>query len=116
MTTQDYYNLPPDENGWRMLPNGDKFKLGLDCIIGNYAYINACPAIGNDVSVSNNDKTIYLVTVINSAGDYLEHKLFKSLIEAEQCAKGFGSHCTIEIWTRVSNKTESRNNYYENKN
>ena len=133
MTTQDYYNIVPDENGWRMLPNGDKFKLGVHSIIGdwvkigNNASIGTYVSIGNgayigndveigdgtiigkgatiddDVSVSNNDKTTYLVTVINSAGDYLEHKLFNSLIEAEQCAKGFGSHCTIEIWNRVSN-------------
>ena len=73
MTTQDYYNIVPDE-------------------IGKDAYINACPAIDDDVSVSNNDKITYLVTVINSHGDYLEHKLFNSLIEAKQCAKEFDSH------------------------
>ena len=189
MTTQDYYNIEADENGWRELPNGNKFKLGVHCIIGDGAYIgdgakigdgayigkgvnignNAYTcynvAIGNgayignkvvignwvkignkvtigkyasigdgvyigngarihnyakiddgatiddDVSVSNNDKTTYLVTVINSAADYLEHKLFNSLIEAEQCAKGFGSHCTIEIWTRVSSNLIQKFNY-----
>ena len=47
MTTHDYYNIVPDENGWRMLPNGNKFKLGVHSIIGNRAII------GNNVTIGD---------------------------------------------------------------
>ena len=40
----------------------------------------------------------FLVTVINSAGDYIEHKRFDSKEEAEKYVLTVGSHCIIEIW------------------
>ena len=40
----------------------------------------------------------YLVTVINSAGDYIEHIRCKTYKEAKQRAAEFGSHCIVEIW------------------
>ena len=53
MTTQDYYNIVPDENGWRILPNGNKFKLGLGCIIGKYASIGDGAQIGYRAIIGN---------------------------------------------------------------
>ena len=53
MTTQDYYSLPPDEDGWRKLPNGNKFKLGLGCIIGNNVIIGDGVVIGRGNTISH---------------------------------------------------------------
>jgi hypothetical protein len=50
------------------------------------------------------NKTKYLVTVINGAGDYIEHKYFSSSKKANKHIKNFGSHCIVEIWKIVKRK------------
>ena len=46
MTTQEYYALPTDENGWRTLPNGNRFKIGAYAEIGQGAEIGPHAKIG----------------------------------------------------------------------
>ena len=45
-----------------------------------------------------NMKNKYLVTVINSAADYIEHKRFNSLFEAREYAETREKHFIVEIW------------------
>ena len=43
-------------------------------------------------------KKKYLVTVINSAGDFIAHARFDTLKGAREYAKTLGQHCVIEIY------------------
>jgi carbonic anhydrase/acetyltransferase-like protein (isoleucine patch superfamily) len=56
MTTQDYYNLVTDKNGWRTLPNGNKFKIGNRATIGNNAKIGDYAKIGDFATIGNRAK------------------------------------------------------------
>jgi acyl-[acyl carrier protein]--UDP-N-acetylglucosamine O-acyltransferase len=47
MTTQEIYAIKPDENGWRVLPNGNYVKLG------NYVTLGDGVTLGNDVKLGN---------------------------------------------------------------
>jgi len=42
-----------------------------------------------------------MVTVVNSAADYIEHERFKTLKEAKEYAKTRGKHCIVEIYKFV---------------
>jgi len=70
MTTEDYYKIEPDEDGWRILPSGQRVKLGRgillvngpievydnvtignDCVIFKKAQIGAGAILGNYVRI-----------------------------------------------------------------
>ena len=48
----------------------------------------------------------YMVTVINAAGIYIEHKTFNEIEDAQKHAKNFAPYCIIEIWKLVSDNLE----------
>ncbi len=62
MTTQDYYNLPIDQDGWRTLSNGNKFKIGSNVIIndnviiGNGVFIDDNVVLGSHTKIGNHTK------------------------------------------------------------
>ena len=51
MTDEEIYAIKPDEDGWRVLPNGYKVKIGDSVSIGNGANIGDGAEIGNYASI-----------------------------------------------------------------
>ena len=51
MKTEDYYKITPDKDGWRLLPSGDRIKLGDDATIAESATIGADVEIGARVII-----------------------------------------------------------------
>ena len=48
MKIEEYYNITPDKNGWRLLPSGNQIELGYNVSIAETA------TIGNFVNISSN--------------------------------------------------------------
>jgi acetyltransferase-like isoleucine patch superfamily enzyme len=59
MRVQDIYAIPPDSDGWRLLPNGNKVmlgdsvKLGYDVQFGQYVSVGSGTRIGSFVWTGN---------------------------------------------------------------
>ena len=53
MTDEEIYAIKPDEDGWRVLPNGYKVKIGDSVSIGDGANIGDGAEIGNDAEIGN---------------------------------------------------------------
>lgn len=56
MTAAEIYAIKPDKNGWRLLPNGNKVKIGDSVRLGNYVSIGKSAEIGNYVSIGGGAK------------------------------------------------------------
>ena len=95
MTTQEYYNIVPDKDGWKTLPNGNKIKIGNCAKIGNYA------TIGNYAIVKTGQTTEKLNEYFISI--YSETSVFWKFVTTDFKSPGWGASVPIlyEIGTTV---------------
>ncbi len=56
MTTTELYAIPPDEYGWRRLPNGTSIKLGTGVTIGSQVTLGDGVIIGDEAAIGNKFK------------------------------------------------------------
>ena len=114
MTTQDYYNLGPDQDGWRTLPNGNKFRIGYNATIGNKAKIGDYAEIGDGAEIGNNADIGNYAKIGDDAviGDYAkigENAVIDNNVTTDQLNKYFIS-CfpeTCIFWKWVTPELKS---------
>ena len=53
MKVEEIYAITPDKNGWRVLPNGDRVKLGDWVKLGNDVTLSDGVTLGNEVKLGN---------------------------------------------------------------
>ena len=76
MKTEDYYALPVDENGWRTLPNGNRFRLG------------------DRASIGNGETSLHLAELIRAT--YTGKVLFSKWVTSERKSPNFDGGTPVE--------------------
>ena len=53
MKIEEIYKIVPDENGWRLLPDGKSIRLGNRVSLGNWVLLGNWVSLGDRVSLGN---------------------------------------------------------------